>query len=59
MLALETAMLEQFGGSDVQFRTIMTGCTGGGVCAAVFAIAVRMLCRSAREIQRIKSEEIS
>lgn len=58
MLALETAMLEQFGGSDAQFRTIMTGCTGGGVCAVILAIAVCTLRRSAREIQRIKSEEI-
>lgn len=58
MLALETAMLRQFGGDDAQFRTAMTACTGGGVCAAVFAIAVWMLCRSAREIQHRKTEEI-
>ena len=58
MLALETAMLEQFGGDNAQFRAIMTGCTGGGVCAAVFAVAVWMLSRSAREIQHRKTEDI-
>ena len=58
MLALETAMLEQFGGDDAPFRTIMTGCTGGGVCAAVFAVAVWMLSRSAREIQHRKTEDV-
>ena len=46
MLALETAMLAQFGGaSGARFRELMTGCTGGVVCVAVLVIAVYMLRR--------------
>lgn len=52
MLALETAMLAQFGGSDSeQFRTVMSGATGGGVCAIILGIAVHMIRRAAKEIR--------
>lgn len=60
MLALETAMLEQFSdGNTAQFRTVMTGCTGGGVCAIILCIAVYMLRRSGKMLQTIKTEETS
>ena len=58
MLALETAMLAQFGGNNTeQFRRIMTGSTGGGVCAIILGIAIYMICRSTRNINRLKTEE--
>ncbi len=58
MLALETAMLEQFGGNNsAQFREIMTGCTGGCVCAMILAIAVYMTCHATKEIRNLKTEE--
>lgn len=60
MLALETAMLSQFGGSNSErFRYIMTGATGGGVCAVILGIAVYMICRSTMKIKMIKQEELS
>lgn len=58
MLALETAMLAQFGGNDTtRFREIMTGCTGGGVCVIILAIAVYMILRSSKMIRKLKTEE--
>lgn len=58
MLALETAMLAQFGESSGEhFRAVMTGSTGGGVCAVIFALALYMLCRSAAEVRATKREE--
>lgn len=58
MLALETAMLAQFGGNNTeQFRKIMTGSTGGGVCAIILGIAIYMICRSTRNIHDLKTEE--
>lgn len=44
MLALETAMIEQFdAGGDAGFRIVMTACTGSFVLLAVFAMAVYMV----------------
>lgn len=58
MLALETAMLEQFGGNDGEsFRTIMTGCTGGGVCLAILGMAIYMIQKSKLEIQKLEKEK--
>jgi hypothetical protein len=60
MLALETAMLAEFGQSSSEdFRIIMTGCTGGAVCASILGIAVYMVCRSTIKIKAIKQEELS
>ena len=60
MLALETAMLAQFGGGNSErFRHIMTGATGGGVCAVILGIAVYMICRAAMKIKTLKQEEVS
>lgn len=58
MLALETAMLTQFGGNDTeQFQKIMTGCTGGAVCFIILVIAILMIVRATKEIRRIQMEE--
>ena len=58
MLALETAMLEQFGGNDgASFRAIMTGCTGGGVCLAILGMAIYMIQKSNREVKKLGKEK--
>jgi hypothetical protein len=58
MLALETAMLAQFNGSDREdFRAVMTACTGGAVCAVVLVLAVIMICRSTKKIKAMEQEE--
>ena len=57
MLSLETAMLSQFGGGSGEgFRAAMTGATGAVVCAIILGIAVFMICRATKMIQR-KAEE--
>lgn len=51
LLALETAMLEQFGtDNSARFHKIMTGSTGGGVCALILILALSMLTHATREI---------
>lgn len=56
ILALETAMLAQFGGSSGErFRAVMSGATGGGVCTIILCIAIYMICRAAKEIRREES----
>lgn len=56
ILALETAMLAQFGGNDGErFRTVMSGATGGGVCAIILGIAIYMIRRATKEIRRKES----
>lgn len=53
MLALETAMLSQFGeGNSASFRKIMTGCTGAGVCMIILGIAFYMIFRATKELNR-------
>ncbi len=49
MLALETAMLNQFG-EDEAFYGIMTAITGGGVCSIVLGIAVYMMIHANKKI---------
>lgn len=52
MLSLETAMLAQFGEeSGEQFRLIMTGLTGCGVCLIVLGTAVFMLRQSGKQLK--------
>jgi hypothetical protein len=46
MLSLETAMISQFGGDDLEFRKIMTSISGGVVCTFVLAMAIYMIIRS-------------
>ncbi|MBD5383996.1 MAG: hypothetical protein HDR72_03235 [Ruminococcaceae bacterium] len=56
VLSLETAMLAQFGGdNDMEFRRLMTGLTGGGVCIIVIAMAAFMLWKSARQLKKLKA----
>lgn len=50
MLALETAMITEFGG-DEAYRRCMVGTTGATVCAATFALAVVMIVRSTRGLK--------
>lgn len=53
MLALETAMLYAFGGGDEAFRRMMTGISGGCVCAFVFALALYTLISTTRGLRRL------
>lgn len=57
MLAMETAMLEQFGADEPEFRQIMAGITGGGVCVIVMAMAIFMIVRSGKSLKNIKGAE--
>lgn len=60
MLALETAMLAQFGGgSGEHFRAAMTAWTGRAVCAVVLAFAVIMICRSTKQIKAMMREGLT
>lgn len=56
MLSLETAMLAQFGEeSTEQFRFLMTGLTGGGVCLLVLVISFVMIAQSTRQLKNLKN----
>ena len=52
ILALETAMLAEFGGDDEAFRVIMTSATGGGVCVVVIGMAVYMISRAGKNLKQ-------
>lgn len=56
MLALETAMLAQFDEREnpEAFRRMMTGITGGFVCAIILVLAICMIVRSTKQL---KTEE--
>ena len=55
MLALETAMMEQFGSANTPlFRRVMTSATGGGVCLIILGMAVYMIGSSTRNLKRLK-----
>lgn len=59
MLSLETAMLAQFGeDSGEQFRLIMTGLTGCGVCLIVLGTAVVMLWHSGKQLKALKNKSL-
>lgn len=53
ILALETAMIAQFGGGD-DYRRMMTAATGGGVCVIVLSMAVFMIVRSTKHIKQLE-----
>lgn len=60
MLSLETAMLAQFGTSESdKLHNIMTGSTGGGVCAVILSIAVYMIFHSNKKLKAIAQEALS
>ena len=55
MLALETAMLEQFREDDGEhFRAVMTGCTGVGVYLMILGMAVYMIYTSGKKIKNLE-----
>ena len=55
MLALETAMLTQFGSSGTAgFRKAMTGCTGGVICALISGLSVCMIRRATKQIRKME-----
>ena len=54
ILALETAMLAQFGGDDETFRAAMTGATGGGVCTIVIGMAIYMIWKSTKQLKKLR-----
>ncbi len=59
MLALETAMLAQFGSDDSPvFRRVMTSATGGGVCLIVLGMAVYMIVRATKNLKRLKQQSV-
>lgn len=54
ILSLETAMLAQFGSEDDPlFRKVMTGATGGGVCAIILGMALFMIAKASRQLKQI------
>ncbi len=55
MLALEIAMLTQFGGENDSplFNQRMIGATGAGVCSIVIGMATYMIVRSTKEIRQL------
>ncbi len=53
ILSLETAMLAQFGSDDDPlFRKAMTAATGGAVCTIVIGIAIFMIVKSTKRLQK-------
>ena len=58
MLALETAMLSQFGTNDSPlFRQTMTGATGAGACLIVIGMAFYMVWRSTKQLKILKGSK--
>ena len=55
MFNLETAMIDQFGEQDEQFRLIMTACTAFAVCVTVLAIAAFMVISATRKLRRLST----
>lgn len=56
MLALETAMLAQYGADEPAFRLAMTGAVGAAVCAIVFGTALFMMIRATVRLGRLKEK---
>jgi hypothetical protein len=54
ILALQTAMISQFGGDDSIFRRTMNSLTGGGVCLIVFGTAIFMIVEANRNLKRLQ-----
>lgn len=58
LLSLETAMVATFGeDTTAVFRRVMTASTGAAVCIFVLAVAVYMIVRASREINKIKKND--
>ena len=56
MLSLTTAMITQFGNNDENFRKLMTGTVGGGVCTIVIIMAIFMIIRSNKDLKILKGD---
>lgn len=57
MLSLETTMLTQFGAaSEPAFRQIMFGASGAGVSIIVLGMAVYMIVKTTKQLEKIKTE---
>lgn len=55
MLALETAMLSQFGADDDHcFRQVMTASSGGVVCVFVLGMAIYMIVYAAKQLNNLQ-----
>ena len=54
ILALETAMVTQFGSGEMVFRQVMTGALGGSVCTMVLAMAVFMIWKSTKQLKKLQ-----
>ncbi len=54
ILALQTAMLAQFGAEKHEFIRLMNSITGGVVCMAIFVMAIIMICKSGKQIKKQK-----
>ena len=56
MLALETAMISQFGQTDGEiFRRVMTSLTTGAVCFIEFILSIYMIWNGRRNLKRLKN----
>lgn len=52
MLGLQTALLTEFGADQPIFTRTMNSLTGGVVCIAIFMLAIKMIKRAGRELNR-------
>ena len=59
MLILESTMLTTFGGAttDITFRRIMLGVTGGAVSLFIIVMAISMIIQSNKKIRKLKTAE--
>ncbi len=57
ILVMQTAMLTQFGDGQEKFARLMNSLTGGSVCFLIFGMAVWMVRRANRELQRLRTME--
>lgn len=55
MLALQTAMLAQFGSGQKTFARYINSCTGGVVCLTIFIMAIIMVHRSNKQIRKMEA----
>ena len=59
MLALETAMLSQFGsGDDMDFQQIMLAVSGGAFCAFIFGMAIYMIVHGGRKLRAVGTIDV-
>ncbi|MDO5348686.1 MAG: hypothetical protein Q4E86_01995 [Lachnospiraceae bacterium] len=60
MLSLETAMLAQFnnGENPEEFRRMMTGATGAGVCLIVLGMAIYLILRSTNQLRKLNGQNM-